>query len=162
MRQFLRFCVVGTIGFLADSGILLALTQLMGLGAYGGRILSFLGAATITWYLNRRSTFGNRHASTARQWFTYIVVTSLGAVVNIGVYSLWLEMRNHSPGNLLLGVAFGSIAALFVNFFASKILVFAKSKSDIELTGLVGGPRTSASIAKIAIKRHAAQKEDIL
>ena len=58
-REFLSFAVVGTIGFVVDLGVLYVVAPT--LGWYGGRVLSFLAAASVTWALNRRFTFAGRH-----------------------------------------------------------------------------------------------------
>ena len=74
LRQFLFFCIVGTVGFVVDSGALLGLTQLMGMHHLPGRVFSFLFAATITWALNRRFTFRAVHR--ARTWLPYVLATA--------------------------------------------------------------------------------------
>ena len=69
IEQFLRFGVVGTVGFLVDAAVLLGMLAL-GLGPYGGRVLSYLAAASTTFALNRAWTFrtANRDAPVAAQW----------------------------------------------------------------------------------------------
>jgi len=120
--MLLRFCLVGTLGFLVDSGVLLFITT-AGLGGAGvGRLVSFLIAACVTWALNRRFTFRSR-AST-KSLGPYVLLTGFGALLNVGVYWLWIAVFGEAPAMLVLGVAAGSIAALAFNFMVSKYVVF--------------------------------------
>ncbi len=48
--EFLRFVIVGGIGFLVDGGVLMALTRGAGLDPYSARVVSFVCAASTTWW----------------------------------------------------------------------------------------------------------------
>ena len=63
--QFLRFGLVGAVGFLVDVGVLYAMHGL-GLDLYTARVVSFLAAATFTWLGNRFFTFGTPPRRAAR------------------------------------------------------------------------------------------------
>lgn len=124
-RQFISFAIVGTGGFFVDVGIL-SLCLEAGLGYYLGRLVSFLAAATLTWYGNRIFTF--RHAARDQpgrlQWMRFVAAMSTGGAVNYSVYSALIagaELFREIPA---LAVAAGSIAGLAVNFVASRRLVF--------------------------------------
>jgi putative flippase GtrA len=117
---FLRFCLVGVVGFGADAGLTLLFTQAAEWPALPSRIAAFLLAATATWLLNRRYTF--RSTAGARSWMPYVAATSLGAVINISVYWLWLRTAGESPASILGGVALGSVVALTFNYFASRAI----------------------------------------
>lgn len=128
-RQFLSFCVVGTVGFVVDVAILYALAPW--LGWYAGRVVSFLGAATATWYLNRLFTFSHL-AKTAKftawqQYWRYIVAMLGGAGVNYLAYTITLHFNN-SPWAPTLGVALGSIAGLLVNFVSARRVAFRTAR----------------------------------
>ena len=124
-RQFLAFCVVGTIGFVVDVAILHALAPW--LGWYGGRVLSFVGAATATWALNRAFTFSAQAAaarySAWQQYWRYMVAMLGGAAMNYLAYTLTL-LWSSAPWAPTLGVALGSIAGLAVNFVSARKVVF--------------------------------------
>ena len=126
-RQFLTFCAIGTLGFLVDLAVLYALAPL--LGWMGGRIASFLAAATVTWWFNRRFTFGataDQHrdqSGAARQLSRYLALMLGGAAVNYGAYAATLLLVEH-PHAPALGVALGSIAGLGINFLSARFLVF--------------------------------------
>jgi len=118
------FGVVGTVGFLADVAVLYAAAPVF--GWYGGRVLSFLAAATVTWQLNRRWTFADAAAARLEgttAYLRYLLTMLAGAVVNYGVYAAtlgWVEGA-FAPA---LGVALGSIAGLAFNFAAAHFVLF--------------------------------------
>lgn len=127
LPEFLRFCVVGTIGFVVDAGSLQGLVTLGGLNPYLGRLGSYLLAATTTWWLNRRFTFtASTDQRWQRQWVRYLVVNAVGGGVNYGVYALALFSFSVVQQHLYFGVAAGSLAGLAFNFTASRFLVFRR------------------------------------
>lgn len=120
---FLRFCLVGVVGFLVDAGLTLLFTQTVLLPPLPSRIAAFVLAATVTWLLNRRYTF--RSTAGARSWLPYVTATGFGAVINISVYWLWLRLVGESPEAIVDGVALGSVVALAFNYFVSRA-IFAR------------------------------------
>jgi putative flippase GtrA len=86
--------------------------------------MAFVLAASVTWRLNQRFTF--RSAAGARSWLPYLVATSLGAAINVGVYGLWLRLFGDTPADILAGVAIGSVSALAFNFAASRAILGRK------------------------------------
>ena len=128
--QFVRFAFVGTIGFVVDVTVLYLGMSVGGLGLYSGRLLSYLVAATTTWYLNRRITFaGADDTMPLRQWFRFVLTNGFGGLVNYGAYSAIVAYGGALPLAPLLGVAAGSIAGLVFNFFASRSLVFRRAST---------------------------------
>ena len=124
--RFLVFCAVGTVGFLVDLGVLYAVSPW--LGWYGGRIASFLVAASVTWQLNRTVTFSapaegaGRAQNLWRQYMRYLTAMLLGAGVNYAVYATTLAFVD-IPQVAVLGVALGSIAGMAINFFSAQRLL---------------------------------------
>ena len=125
LAQFLRFGAVGTIGFLVDAATLLAAVAL-GAGPHGGRLLSYLAAATTTWALNRAWTFRGRAAGApaGRQWALFVVLNLAGFAANYGTYLAVTAWLGTAPWQLILAVAAGSLAGMFINFGLSRQLVF--------------------------------------
>lgn len=126
-RQFLRFGVVGTGGFLVDTA-LLYLALWAGAGLYGGRVFSYIGAASFTFALNRAWTFrGAEPARAGRQWALFLAVNLIGFALNYGTYAVLVAVSPLVAANPVLGVAAGSIAGLGGNFLASRRFVFRGS-----------------------------------
>jgi putative flippase GtrA len=125
LGQFLRFGVVGTIGFIVDSA---ALTQfaipILGLDRYSGRVVSFLIAATCTWALNRRFTFKPTVEHPFKQWLRFLAANGVGFVANYSTYAACVTFVPVAKDNLVIGVAAGAIAGLVFNFTINKFWVF--------------------------------------
>jgi putative flippase GtrA len=124
LLEFLRFGVVGTIGFIVDTAVLYAGLAL-GLGLYGGRAVSYLVAATTTWALNRLWTFrGRGNGPVHQQWALFLVVNLIGFAMNYGTYAALIAYVPMVAAHPVLGVAAGAIAGMFGNFLLSRQLVF--------------------------------------
>jgi putative flippase GtrA len=124
LLEFLRFGVVGTVGFVVDTAVLYAGLAL-GLGLYGGRAVSYLVAATTTWALNRVWTFrGRGNGPVHQQWALFLLVNLLGFAMNYGTYAALIAFVPMVAAHPVLGVAAGAIAGMFGNFVLSRQLVF--------------------------------------
>jgi HAD superfamily hydrolase (TIGR01484 family) len=151
--QFLRFAVAGVVGLGVDLIVLHVLAPW--LGWHGARVVSFLAAASATWWLNRRFTFARRaraHAtarSIGREYARYIVSMLGGAAINYAIYALTLHVVDgvFAPS---LGVALGSLGGMFANFAAARFFVFGATGDDDDASP---GPRTSGGDAAPASPR---------
>jgi putative flippase GtrA len=125
--QFLRFAVIGTAAFVVDASTLYAALW-FGLGLYAGRVVSYLVAATFTWYGNRRITFVHSRAEgvgpAAAEWLKFLVANLGGGAVNYAIYAALIASFAMVRAYPVLGVAAGSLAGLVVNFTLSKFVVF--------------------------------------
>jgi len=129
LMEFLRFGVVGTIGFVVDTAVLYAGLAL-GLGLYGGRAVSYLVAASTTWALNRLWTFrGRGDGRVHRQWALFLLVNLLGFAMNYGAYAALIALVPMVAEHPILGVAAGAVAGMFGNFVLSRRLVFRAHKT---------------------------------
>ena len=130
--QLFLFAVVGTIGFVVDVTVLYAVIYSVPIDLYSARIVSFLFAASTTWYLNRHFTFG--HAATEhpfRQWRRFLFGNAVGGVLNFSTYSILIYWLTDIEGMPFFAVAAGSVAGLIFNFIISRYWVF---QSHVNLT----------------------------
>ncbi len=125
-REIALFAVGGVLGLLVDAGIVQALVGWAAWNPYLARVLSFLVAATVTWWWNRRYTFAARSSNRAAhaEWLHWLGLMSLGAVVNYGVYALLLVgfpllQRWPAPA-----AAAGSAVAALINFSTARGMLF--------------------------------------
>lgn len=124
LLQFLRFGVVGTVGFVVDTAVLYA-GLAAGLGLYGGRALSYLVAASTTWALNRAWTFrGQGEGPAMRQWALFVVLNLVGFAFNYGTYAALVASVALVAQHPVIGVAAGSLAGMMGNFLLSRRFVF--------------------------------------
>lgn len=135
--QFASFCIVGGGGFVVDAGTLAIALNLLHLDAYSGRILSYLVAATFTWVLNRRFTFGaSRNGNLLAEWVRYLLAGAVGGLANFAAYSAVVALVHHFIGTTgaiaaiapYAGVGVGSALGLMVNFTLTRKLVFRQGR----------------------------------
>lgn len=124
-HQFIRFCMIGVIGFLVDFVMLTVGIELLGLGRYLAAYFSFPFAVLATWLGNRLFTFrgASRH-SRREEFLRFASVCLVGLIVNRGTYSLVITTVPLAYTHPTLGLIAGTGAGLFFNFFLAKKLVF--------------------------------------
>jgi putative flippase GtrA len=88
--RFLRFAVVGGIGFVIDAGLLALLHYAGGVDPFLARLVSISASAFSTWRMNRALTFGASARKQAVEGLRYGTVAGLTAGVNYLVYALAL------------------------------------------------------------------------
>ena len=122
--RFIRFSGVGTVGFIVDSSVLYLMVYIAGFNLFAGRIISYLFAASTTWFLNRHFTFTDFKCSQrTRQWFKFVLVNTAGGIINYAVYAGAIVISTTVTNHPIIGVAIGSLAGLIVNYTASRLLV---------------------------------------
>ena len=129
MVRLLWFSLVGVVGFVADTLTLYLCVFGLGLGLYEGRLVSYLVAATTTWYCNRHLTFRDANKSRPlREWSRFLAANAIGGVVNYSVYAVLINASVICASHPIVAVALGSLAGLAFNFTVSKTLVFTKKE----------------------------------
>ncbi len=127
-QQAGRFIIVGTIGFFVDGGILTVLHNIFDFSLLYARFVSFSGAVTITWYLNRRHTFADRKdAHAVHEWGRYAVVNGFGALLNLGIFFWLIYSFDILATWPIIPLAVAASIALIFNFFASRNLAFRRN-----------------------------------
>lgn len=120
---FVRFAVVGTLGFVWDTGTVYALRAHTGL--YVAGCAGFVVAASVNWAINRAWTFrGRAHGAAHLQWLRFMAANLVGFVVNRGVFFILVAASAAVRAQPVWGIMAGSLAGLCFNYFLSKKLVF--------------------------------------
>lgn len=125
LAEFIRFGLVGLLGFVCDLSVVYTLRGFIGLIAAG--LIAYPVAATLTWALNRAWTFRNRQGGTAapaRQWALFLAANSLGFLLNRGTYVVLVSTVELCAQQPVLAVFAGMLAGMFSNFTLSRTLVF--------------------------------------
>jgi len=121
--DFLRFGVVGTVGFAVSVGIVYAVRGFMNLYAAG--VLAWIVSVTVTWWLNRSWTFkGRGTASVHEQWMRFISVSLLGFALNFGTYAFLISRFPICASQPVIAVVGGVLVGMGSNFTLSRRLVF--------------------------------------
>jgi putative flippase GtrA len=139
-NDFLRFGVVGSVGFLVDASVLQMLVAWFDGGLLISRVFSYLAAATATWFLHRNYTFRDQLASSnassttapalLSQWSRFVVTNGVGAALNYGIYAACILSWSLCREYPVIGIAIGSLVAMFFNFIISKRFVFEANRSS--------------------------------
>ncbi|MCR9268729.1 MAG: GtrA family protein [Hyphomonadaceae bacterium] len=121
LSQFGRFALVGTLGFVVDSGFTLTLIH-RGIDPFTARAFAIALAMMVTWRLNRALTFGASGTSEAEEGFRYFTVAVIAAILNYAIYvGLLLAIPTLSP-LIALVLAIGAVTLL--SFLGYRRLVF--------------------------------------
>ncbi len=122
--QFLRFGIVGALGFMWDWLTVHTMRNVIGLT--GALILAYFVAASMNWLMNRLWTFrGTGSAgSMLRQWGTFLAANSLGFLLNRGTALILVNTVAICNTHTVLALIAGTLAGMFSNFTMSRRLVF--------------------------------------
>ena len=131
-REFALFAAGGVLGLLVDASIVQALVGWEGWNPYLARVLSFLAAATATWWWNRNYTFAGRSSDRAAhaEWLHWLGLMSFGALINYGVYALLLMSFPVLHWWPAVAAAAGSVVAALVNFSTARGMLFKSSRTS--------------------------------
>lgn len=128
-HRFVRFSIVGGVGFVIEATLLTYFATVPGIGAIKGRAISFPIAVVTTWWLNRTLTFQSTN-NPHRESLRYFLVQMLGAAANLGVFfalvSVFFSLRSIPVVPLFIAAIFG----LLVNFTLSTKYVFAQHEKN--------------------------------
>jgi len=132
-REFALFALGGLIGFVIDGGIAQGLVRLAGWNAYGARAVSFLVAATFTWWWSRHHTFADRESGrdSRSEWLHWIGLMLVGAAFNNGAYVLALHLFPALHAWPAVAVAAGSVSGAAANFLLARAVLFRTVKTTV-------------------------------
>ncbi len=121
--DFVRFGVVGALGFCWDTATVYSLRHLVGL--YVAGTAGFLVAASANWAANRVWTFRHReHDSMHQQWLRFLAANLVGFVFNRGVFFTLITVNEVCRREPVFAIVAGSFAGLGFNYFLSRRFVF--------------------------------------
>jgi len=132
-REIALFAAGGVIGLLIDASIVQVLVRVEGWNSYLARIVSFLLAASFTWWWNRRHTFVARSSgrSAHAEWLHWLGLMGLGALVNYGIYAALLLAFAWLHRWPAVAVAAGSAVAAVLNFCVARGVLFRHAKTAL-------------------------------
>jgi putative flippase GtrA len=130
-QQFLKFCVVGGVGFVVDAGTYFIMTHELGGGLVSSRFVSSLiFGMTTTFALNSLLTFrGQGSGSIFSRYIKFATANIIGNLLNVATHAVLVENLALFHRIPLLGVVAGTFVGLVFNFMGSKYFVFRSASS---------------------------------
>ena len=121
--QFLRFAIVGSIGFTVTTAVVYATKGFLG-AAYAG-LPAFFSAVTVAWLLNRSWTFRYQGSgSLMAQWCRYVLWTGPTLAINASTYETMVLTSDFARQHPVVGTTTGAIAGMIVSFTIMRRFVF--------------------------------------
>lgn len=124
--ELLRFLVVGGLSALANTLIIVALTELLGLPYLGSYALCFVLVTLLGFVLNRRWTFARGGSAQRWEFVRYYLVTVLGTLVAMAVSRVLVALGLYY--GLAVFLSAGVLAP--VNFVAHRWFSFGLGREN--------------------------------
>jgi putative flippase GtrA len=122
-RRFVRFALVGGLGYGVNLVVYASLVTLVGVTYLAAATISFLIAVTANYLLNRAWTFSDARAAFVSQGGRFLVVSLAGLALNL--LALHLFVRTGVPR--VVAQAAAILLALPVNFLGNHLWSFRQS-----------------------------------
>ena len=119
VRDFLRFAMVGALATAVHYSVLIAMTELGGVGPVPATICGFFAGALVSYILNRRYTFAAK-PEFGKGLAKYLLVIAIGAVINAGIVAAFVGSGVH----YMIGQVIATGIVLIWNFGAARAFVF--------------------------------------
>ncbi len=116
--------MVGVGGLFVDLAVLYLGLWLLSFSWIWAKLISFLAAATFTWWMNRKFTFGKSNKPLILEWASFLATNAFGGLVNLSVYSAVVTQFYPYVWLPAIATCLGSIGGLVFNYLSSRHLVF--------------------------------------
>ncbi len=121
MEQILKFGVVGFLAFGIDYGLLMLLSQVMGVDPVVSAAISFIVSLVFNYLASMRFVFKHRDdMSRSREFVIFLILSAVGLAINEAV--MWIGVR--WLGNSALAVTavkvFATAVVMVWNFLSRK------------------------------------------
>lgn len=131
-HSFIRFAVIGGLGYLLAIALLAFNTDVLKLAFAAANALTIFLTMIFTWLGNRYFTFRDRRARTVagtlQEMLKFLGANGLGALVNYFTALALVHWAAPPLSNKFLAQAVGVLAGLVFNFTLSRTLVFRGAK----------------------------------
>ncbi|MFC1622522.1 GtrA family protein [Patescibacteria group bacterium] len=125
-QQFIKFCIVGTIGAIIDIGGLYLLVEFLNIHYLLAATVSFILAVINNYFLNKYWTFKNSEKKHAKQFTSFVLVSIAGLLINLSIMYIMVDILSSW---YIFAKIIASIIVLFWNFLMNKHITFKSNKS---------------------------------
>ena len=121
IEQFLKFGVVGTIAFCIDYGVLMLLSQVLGVNPVIAAGVSFCVSVIFNYLASMRYVFTHREdMSRGREFVIFIVLSAVGLVINEACMAVGVAALGTSALMVTVTKLFATAVVMVWNFFSRK------------------------------------------
>jgi dolichol-phosphate mannosyltransferase len=126
--EFLKFCIVGFLGLIVDTAVLMTVVEFVHLDPRAAAVPAFLCAVTANYVLNRQWTFAvGRNTGVAASYGRFVAVCLIGLALRLGTMHLLMVGAGMGRGyRYIMASLMGILAATIFNFLGSKFIVFSR------------------------------------
>ena len=144
-ERFIKFLVVGTIGFVVDFGTLTLLKELTSMPTAAANTISFSAAVVSNFTLNRYWTYpDSRSKSIWSQLGQFTVVNIIGLLINTAILltlenvfdTLLLNFPNIPIRGYIPAKMIATVVVLFWNFFVNRYWTYGDVDSVPEVEAM--------------------------
>lgn len=119
VQQFLKFSIVGVIAFVIDFGVMVALTELVGLPPVISAGVSYCVSTVFNYVASMRYVFAHREGlSRTREFIIFVTLSVIGLGLNEAI--MWLGGRLVGDEWYMLTKIVATALVMFWNFFSRK------------------------------------------
>ena len=121
IEQFLKFGVVGAIAFLIDYGVLMLLSQVIGMDPVISASISFVVSVVFNYAASMRYVFTRRDDISRRREFTiFVVLSAIGLVINEIIMVIGVNMLGDSALMVTITKLAATAIVMVWNFVSRK------------------------------------------
>lgn len=137
--RFLRFGLIGCLGFAVDAGIVFSLVYGLNASPLFSRFPAWLIAVSVTYAANLAFTFRDtkaflpRKRSRIKRYLLYVSSQALGGGVNISTYLIVMTWLHSS---IFIGLLSGTLVGLAFNFTGASLIVSKRSPQKTDTSSL--------------------------
>jgi len=121
LLKFFKFCAVGGSGLLVDYALTFLCKEKLKFNKYLSNSIGFVIAASSNYILNRIWTFGSVNDNITTEYFSFILVSVVGLLINNAI--LWI-VHEKMKFNFYLSKLAAIGVATFWNFIANYSFTF--------------------------------------
>ena len=121
IEQFLKFGVVGTIAFLIDYGVLMLLSQVIGMDPVISASISFVVSVVFNYVASMHYVFTRRDDISRRREFTiFVILSAIGLVINEIIMVIGVNVLGDSALMVTITKLVATAIVMVWNFVSRK------------------------------------------
>ncbi|WP_343005626.1 MULTISPECIES: GtrA family protein [unclassified Collinsella] len=121
IEQFLKFGVVGALAFLIDYGVLMLLSQVIGMDPVISASISFVVSVVFNYVASMRYVFTRRDDISRRREFTiFVILSAIGLVINEIIMVIGVNVLGDSALMVTITKLVATAIVMVWNFVSRK------------------------------------------